>query len=703
MRSASSLFHLCAAGVLLAVASATFVMIGASQAAAVDAVTSPADSIRPKARPEEFAEARNATIISRTTVSTKGGIVPPPALPPSLPLKVAMIELRKGNWDAAMEAAEMAGPVARDIVEWHRLRAGKGRFDQVLAFLERRPDWPGLAYLRRRSEGVVPYRARPDEVVDFFSERAPQTGAGLIVLAAALETLGDPEAAKPLLIRAWTEMKLSVGDERYLLERYGDLLKPHHIARMDYLLWEERGKAVERLMPRVPEGWRKLARARLALQDDRPGVDGLIAAVPADLAADAGLAYERFMWRVRKGRREAAADLILERAGTQEALGRPQAWSNWRRIFAREAMRNGNGQRAYQLASTHGLTSGSAYADLEWLSGYLALRYLDDPAKALEHFQNFRIVVETPISLGRAGYWEGRAHEALGDAEQAAMAYAFGAEYQTSYYGLLAAERAGLPMDPALIGREAYPPWRDTSFADSSVFEAAKLLHAAGEMNLSERFMTHLTESLPPEEQGALADFALALGEPHYALMIAKRAATMGITLPRAYYPVMDFGIGDLPVPAELALAIARRESEFDPSVRSGAGAIGLMQVMPGTAREVAGILGVSYDVSRLQNDPAYNARLGTTYLAELIEVFGTNKALVSAGYNAGPSRPIRWMGLYGDPRDPDVDPVDWVEHIPFRETRNYVMRVMESLPVYRARLTGTTSPIALTDALKSE
>ncbi len=225
----------------------------------------------------------------------------------------------------------------------------------------------------------------------------------------------------------------------------------------------------------------------------------------------------------------------------------------------------------------------------------------------------------------------------------------------------------------------------------------------AGEPHLAERFLTHLTESLSPQEQGALADFALSIGEPHYALMIAKRAATMGITLPRAYYPIMDFGIGDLPVPPELALAIARRESEFDPSVRSGAGAVGLMQVMPGTAREVAGILGVSYNASRLQDDPAYNARLGTTYLAELIEVFGTNMALVAAGYNAGPSRPIRWMELYGDPRDPNVDPVDWVEHIPFRETRNYVMRVMESLPVYNARLTGVTGPVTLTDALKSE
>ncbi|NNK68290.1 MAG: lytic transglycosylase domain-containing protein [Rhodobacteraceae bacterium] len=618
-------------------------------------------------------------------------------------LQEAMTAVRSGNWDTALEKGNLAGPIGRDIIEWHRLRAGKGRFDDVTAFLDRRADWPGLPYLRRRSEGTVPYRARPDDVIAFFDERAPQTGAGMIVLAAAHETRGDKAAAEPLIIRAWTEFDLTTGDETYLMERYRSLLKPHHEARLDRLLWTGREKAAERMLPRVSKGWQALARARIALRENKAGVDALIEAVPEELRNHPGLAFERFQWRAQKGRNEAAIELALERPGTVEALGKPGRWANWRRVFARWAMRQGDGDTAYRLAAAHGLESGSAYADLEWLSGYLALRYLDDPQLALGHFRQFRIAVSSPISLGRAGYWEGRAHEALGDAENAAMAYAFGAEHQTSFYGLLAAERAGLPMDPALTGTTVYPPWSSAAFVSSSVLEAAQLLQKAGERSLAERFLVHLAESLSPVELGQLADYALSLEEPHIALMIAKQAARMQVVIPHAYFPVVDFGLEDLPVPEELALAIARRESEFDPAVRSGAGAVGLMQVMPRTARAVADALDVSFSTNKLQSDPVYNARIGVHYLAELVDIFGDNMVLVSAAYNAGPSRPIRWIDEQGDPRDASVDAVDWIEHIQFRETRNYVMRVMESLPIYRARLSGETAPIQLSRELVVE
>ncbi|MEL6643072.1 MAG: lytic transglycosylase domain-containing protein [Pseudomonadota bacterium] len=612
----------------------------------------------------------------------------------------AMDAVRARDWDAARTAAEDAGPVAEDIVEWHRLRAGRGRFDDLTAFLDRRPDWPGLPYLVRRSEGTVPYRARARDVVEFFAANPPQTGAGVIVHAAANEGLGRDALARDLIISAWTEYDLSTGDERYILERYGDLVAAHHQARMDRLLWSGRSKAAERMLPRVSEDWQKLARARIALREDKNGVDALIAAVPEDLRDHPGLVFERFQWRARKGRNAPAIELALTLSGTENALGQPARWANWRRVLARWSMRQGDGETAYALASAHGLTEGIHYADLEWLSGYLALRYLDDAERALQHFRRFRIAVSSPISLGRAGYWEGRAHEALGDAEAAAMAYAFGAEFQTSFYGLLAAERASLPMDPALTGRMDYPDWREASFAGSSVLEAATLLHKAGERSLAERFFTHLAESLDPTELGQLADYALSLEDAHIALMIAKRAARAGVVVPHAYFPLVDFGLEELNVPEEMALAIARRESEFDPAVRSGAGAIGLMQVMPRTARAVAERLDVRFSSKKLQQDPVYNARIGVAYIEELVDQFGPNMMLVAAAYNAGPSRPLRWMREQGDPRDPDVDVIDWIEHIQFRETRNYVMRVMESLPVYRARISGEVEEIRLSDEL---
>lgn len=617
-------------------------------------------------------------------------------------LTEAFEEMREGDWDAARATAERVGPVAGDIIEWHRLRAGKGSFDELRAFLARRPDWPGLEELRKKTEGLVPYRARADEVIAHFDEMPPQTGAGMIVLAAAHETLGHRDEADALLIRAWTEFDLSTGDENYMMERYSKLLKPYHEKRLDMLLWNGDEKRTERMLPRVSQGWQALARARLALRDTRPGVDGLIEKVPAALRDDAGLAFERYYWRARKGRNDGAIEIALARPGTAEGLGRPEDWANLRRLLARWAMRQGQPETAYRLASAHGLTEGQHYADLEWLAGYLALRYLDRPAAALEHFETFEAAVVTPISLGRAGYWKGRALEALGRSEDAMAAYREGGRHQTAFYGLLAAERAGMPMDPSLTGTADVPDWATAQFTASSVFEAAFLLYHAGENYLTQRFLVHLSESLDATELVQLGDYALSLDEPHLALMIAKQAVYQGVVIPRAYFPVVDLGLEELPVPEELALAIARRESEFDHTVKSGAGAMGLMQVMPATAKEVAGWINVRYERDRLISDPAYNARLGVTYLAELTEILGPNYALVAAGYNAGPGRPARWISEYGDPREPETDPVDWIEHIPFRETQNYVMRVMESLPVYRARLTGETAELRLSEELKA-
>ena len=257
-----------------------------------------------------------------------------------------------------------------------------------------------------------------------------------------------------------------------------------------------------------------------------------------------------------------------------------------------------------------------------------------------------------------------------------------------------------MPLDPSLSGRETFPNWRLTSFAESSVFEAARLFIATGERNLAEQFLRHMAESLTDDEIGSLGTYLIREDEPHLAVMVAKMAARRAIVVPAAYFPVVDFGIGDLPVPEELALAIARRESEFDPVVTSGAGARGLMQVMPATARAVAGELEISFSAGRLLSDPAYNARIGTAYLDELMQVFEGNTVMVAAGYNAGPGRPFRWMEERGDPRRGEADIVDWIEHIPFNETRNYVMRVTESPPVYGARVTGELGEIRFSEML---
>ncbi|KAF0677303.1 lytic transglycosylase domain-containing protein [Profundibacterium mesophilum] len=613
---------------------------------------------------------------------------------PSMGLADAMTQLRRGNWSGALEAAARHGPVGRDIIEWHRLRAGLGTFDEALSFSRRRADWPGMPYLRQRSEKAVPLEGRAPDVIDFFSSNAPTTGNGALALSMAFSQIGAQGDAEAQAALAWLELPMDAETERMLLARYGRALEGLHEARLDALLWEGAPAAARRAMTRVGAGWQALAEARLLLRTMGEGIDAAIAAVPEALADDAGLAYERFRWRMAKGRRDSAIELLAARSSSAEELGRPELWARARRDLARAEMRGGDPERAYAIAASHWLTEGSDFADLEWLSGYLALTYLDQPQRAVEHFKRFRSRVETPISLGRAGYWEGRAQEAAGNMEAARNAYAFGAEFQTSFYGLLAAERAELPLDPLLTGAESFPPLSEASFRDSAALEAGLLLQAAGERALAERFFITIGETLPRAELGTLADLALRLGEPHLGLMIAKEAARQGHEIAKAYYPVVDLGVEDMPVARELALAIARRESEFDPGVSSGVGASGLMQLMPGTAQDVARLLGLPYSKERLFSDPSYNATLGSAYLAGLINRFGNNPILVAAGYNAGPGRPMRWMKERGDPRGARVDMIDWIEHIPFDETRNYVMRVAESLPVYRARLEGRVRPL---------
>ncbi|MFC7703089.1 transglycosylase SLT domain-containing protein [Plastorhodobacter daqingensis] len=615
----------------------------------------------------------------------------------------ALARVAARDWPAAAARAAEAGPVAADLVEWHRLRAGEGTVAEVSAFLARRPDWPGLPFLRQKGEEAMATTARgPDEILDYFAQALPVTADGGLALIEALRAEGQLTRAEQEAVRLWQGFTLSEEQHGHLLALFPEALAPHHEARLATMLRLGRRADAQRMLALVPEGPRRLAEARLALQGRVPGVDALIAAVPAALADDPGLAHDRFAWRMFHDLYDGATDLILQYSTSAAALGDPAAWAHRRALLARREMREGDPVRAYRIAAQHHLEGGGDFADLEWLAGFIALRRLDDPQTALQHFTRLREAVSSPISLGRAGYWEGRAHEAMGNSAAAQAAYAFGAQHQTSYYGLLAAERAGLPMDPALAGTEDYGDWRQAGFLRSTVMEAALMLHGAGDHALARRFMLHLAEGLDQTALGQLADMALEIGEANTSVLIAKQAAARGIILHRPYFPLTELGEMQMPIRRELALAIARRESEFDHTVISPAGARGLMQVMPGTAEMMARRLGEPYDLARLTRDPAYNARLGTAYLAELIGEFGSNPVLVAAGYNAGPGRPRRWVETLGDPRHPDVDVIDWVEMVPFTETRNYIMRVMESRMIYRARLAGGPVPITMSTEMKA-
>lgn len=383
--------------------------------------------------------------------------------------------------------------------------------------------------------------------------------------------------------------------------------------------------------------------------------------------------------------------LLLERSTGAKSLGEPAAWARRRAGLARSALRTGADAQAYRIVAQHHLAPGASadYAELEWLAGFIALRRLNDPAAAVVHFERFQAEVTSPISVGRAGYWLGRAYAELGDVERAHAAYRLGAEQQTSYYGLLAAERIGRPFDAELADPPDLPDWRSAAFMKSDVLIAGLMLLEVGQTDLAARFLTHLVEGLDLTQALQLGRMGVDLGQPHLAVLIAKRAAQRGQVLLGAYYPqhpVADLSLGMAP---EMVLAISRRESEFNPVVVSPAGARGLMQLMPGTGKLVAGQLGLSdqHSTARLTADWKWNARLGARYLSGLAQRFDGNVVLMAAGYNAGPGRPEQWMQDMGDPRTDQIDMIDWIEMIPFEETRNYVMRVTESLPIYRARL----------------
>ncbi len=640
---------------------------------------------------------RGLTVIAFVLGLTLPAMAQDETVRPPRPLEIALSAASDNRWADAADIAAREGSAGQAIIEYMRLYAAQGSPTDVLAFLEAQPIWPGLDQLRRRNEEVMT-TGTTDQLLAFYDGYTPRSGVGALSLASALAETGQEGEAKATLVVAWRTLDLSTAEHNAFIGSFSELLEEHHAARLDMALW--RGlRDVELMLPLVDEEHRKRGELRQRIEKGATiSVDDL----PDHAKTDPGIAYVRFNQHIRADRDSSAIDLILKQSAIEGGLGQAQRWAGWRRFLARAQMREGEPDLAYKLASTHQMVEGSAYADLEWLSGYIALRYLEAPELALDHFQRFRAAVASPISLGRAGYWIGRAQDAMGDKDAAQIAYAFGGQYQTSFYGLLAAEAAGIAPKDSLRGARPEVDWRDADFAQTDVFKAGVLLLQLNRLSQSEQYFVALAQTLSDSDLARLGAAMEDLEQPHLQVMVGKAGARRGLVAARPYYALHPMAEMDIPVDMELALAIARRESEFDFGVVSGAGAQGLMQLMPGTASDVARDLGLTHSRSRVLSDWEYNARLGSEYLAQLVRRFNGNVIMVSTGYNAGPGRPLRWMETYGDPRAPGAGEamIDWIEHIPFRETRNYVMRVAESLPVYRARLGKDPLPVPFSEEL---
>ncbi len=597
----------------------------------------------------------------------------------------------RGEWSVARQAlVELRSPLLFTYVDWRELAESSEpiAFGRYRAFLESHADWPRLGTIRaqaeRRLDAGIDYAARRA----FFADQPPRTREGRIRLAEAELAIGHQEQGGELVRQAWVEDNFSASEEAFFLQQFGHLLTADdHAARLRRLLWDKRQDEARRMFRRVDAGLVSLAEARIALQDMAPGVDRRVAAVPQRLARDPGLLHDRLRWRRLKGRDADAREILLD---PPDRLERPEAWWGERAYQIRQALADRDFAGAYRLAKLHGQSpaEAAAFSEAEWLLGWLALRHAGEPAQALGRFDQMYDAVRTPISRARAAYWAGRAAAALGDQRASSRWYRLAAEHPTTYYGQLALGELGEPLALAVLAaRYAATPVVDPLFDNLPQVQLVRLFCA---LEIADRAMPFLRRLvLDQEDKARVMQLAGDCGRPDMVVELGKHGVAAGVVDPLVSFPIPAHN--GLLYPEEggvepaLLLAIARQESHFDPKATSSAGAVGLMQVMPGTGKAVAERHAMPWSQRLLQRDPHYNARIGARYLAMLAERYGGRIELMAAAYNAGPMRVSSWLATNGDPREQDRDAmVDWIELIPFRETRNYVQRVVEGRNIYR-------------------
>ena len=615
--------------------------------------------------------------------------------------------LGRGNWSAAHASAARAhDPILDKLVTYYELidPNSSGGFEAISNFARANADWPRQVGLLSKAEAQMPESMAPADIVAWFDGREPASAQGELRLGRALIDLGRAEIGASLIRRAWINRPLSREQEALIQGSYQDAISAaDHIQRLDRLLWDEQIEAANRQMQRVDAGYQAVAKARIALMEEAGNVDSLLARVPEALRQDPGLTYERVRWRRRKDQQADAMMLILA-TPQGRAVAHAAKWWTERHILARWALANGDIANAYLLASGHGNDNGIAFAQGEFLAGWLALRHLGQPSTAADHFARLDAATVTAGSKSRAAYWSARAASAMDKPAEARGFYEAAAKYPTTFYGQMAA---------ASLGRKqlALPPAPNPSQEQLEEFESIELvralryIEAAGEDDRARPFINRLAEIAPsPEGVFLLAEIARAEGRPEIALQIAKEGINRGIILPEHGYPLIDFNTASTrdqsSVERALVLSISRQESAFNHRAVSQAGALGLMQLLPTTAKQVAKGLHMRYEKAKLTTDPKYNATLGSAFLGDLIDNHRGSYILAIAAYNAGPGRVRQWLRDFGDPRETGVDPIDWIERIPFQETRDYVQRVTENLQVYRFRIAGQNAALAIVEDL---
>jgi soluble lytic murein transglycosylase len=560
-------------------------------------------------------------------------------------------------------------------------------------------DWPRPSRRQAAAEKLIGQSGLSAAgVLAWFGKSNPTTPEGAMALADALGQSGQKDAAAAVIRRAWRTMTFDEPTQEIILARYGALLAPaDDEAREDFLLYGAQGPAAQDLLRRLSPEQQALAQARMAVRQGDPAAQSLIEALPPADQTSPGLVYERVIALRDRGDIGGALALVGYLPPTlPDEHAAERLWKHGTLVV--DALQAGDASTAYQVAARSGMSTGADAASAEFYAGWLALSKLRDPRLADVHFAKLQGAGNSPLTQSRALYWRGRAADAEGDVVAAQLFYEQAARYYTTFYGQLAATKGG--KADLVLGRD--PPITSTdlaSFEARDDVRAIRLFARAGNKDAVRTFVIGLSESLPTAtDEAMLVDLARGYGEQELSMRVVRNAAKRGFILPERGYPVRSAPAGPDSAEAPLVLSITRQESDFDPNARSGVGARGMMQLMPGTALTVARRSGLGWGSLE---DPDFNMKVGSVYLNQLVDQFSGSYVMAAAAYNAGPSRPIQWTGLCGDPRGSSTDPLDFIECIPFSETRDYVMRILETTQVYRARLNGGRAPITLAADLK--
>ncbi|GKQ50872.1 lytic transglycosylase domain-containing protein [Bradyrhizobium sp. Ce-3] len=616
-------------------------------------------------------------------------------------IRDAITAARRGKTsDATDIQARITDPVGRKLVEWYLLRHSESNapFSRYAAFVTANPDWPSATLLRKRAEARIWQERSDPATVHGFTLDQPISAKGKFALARTLLVEGDRDGATRLVRDAWRSDELLERTESDAYDAFKDLLtRDDHRARMDKRIGAKDLAGARRAAQHIGSDELAIVKACAAVRGQSSKAEDTLNDVPADARSDLGYTLCRIQFLLAKNRIDDAARVTIAAAPETMAQQDTDQWWRERRILSRKLLDQGEVQAAYDVIRGAAAPDNPYYrSDMHFMRGWIALRYLNDAKTAAAHFAHIDEGQTNPTVLARAAYWRGRAAEALGNSAAMRADYQAAARYPTAYYGQLALAKLG--RDGVEL-RAPSPAASAGSIAADERVRAAEMLYAIGEPDIVLYFAADLAEeSADVGMLEALGELTGRHNDARAMLQIGKIALARGFAFDHYAFPVIGIP-KHAPIAPDIGrsmtYSIARTESAFDQRDKSAANAVGLMQVTPEAGRDTAKRFGVSYDWSRMVSDPVYNTQMGAAELSALLSEYRNCHIMTFAGYNAGRGRVRDWVKAYGDPRDPNVDPVDWVERIPISETRNYVQRVMENFAVYQVRFDDAGTAMA--------